>query len=61
MGRAEMAANDEAIVRYQKGLCVHGHHVYKEIWEDSTVKTLEHVAETELLWLLKRMGKLSAF
>ena len=41
-----MAANDEAIVLYQKALCVHvhvhahGYHVYKVIWKAATGKTL---------------------
>ena len=33
MERAKLATNDEAIIRYQKALCVHGYHVCKEIWE----------------------------
>ena len=33
MERAEIAKNNKAIVRYQKVLCLHGYHVYKEIWE----------------------------
>ena len=62
-----MAVNDEAIVRYQKALCVCGYHVYKETREAATGKTLVCVVwsqgtlGTEMSWLLKRMGKLSAF
>ena len=29
----EIATNNKAIVQYQKVLCLHGDHVYKEIWE----------------------------
>ena len=40
-----MAANYEAIVWYQKALCVHGYHVYKDTWEATTSETLVCMAE----------------
>ena len=45
MKRAEMAANDEAIVQYQKALCVHRYNIYKEIWEAGTGEALVCMAE----------------
>ena len=40
-----MATNDEALVRYQKALCVFGYHVYKARWEVATGKTFVCMAE----------------
>ena len=40
-----MAMNNEATVWYQKALCEHGYHVYKEIAEAATGETLVYVAE----------------
>ena len=43
MERVGMAAKDEAIVRYQKALCERGYHVYKEIWEAASGRSLVRV------------------
>ena len=45
MERAEMAANNEAIVWCQKALSVRGYRIYKEIWEAAPGKTHVCVAE----------------
>ena len=40
-----MAANDEAIVQYQKASCVRGYHIDQETGEAATGKTLVCVVE----------------
>ena len=55
MERGVITMKDEAIMRYQKALCVCGYHVYKERGEIATGETLVCMVEpgtlmTEIPW-----------